>query len=440
MLESLTNVFKIPDLKKKILITGLLLILYRLGSFIPTPGVDASVLREIFSAPGADRTLFGMFDMFVGGNFERASVFALGIMPYITASIVIQLLGSIIPFFEKLKKEGAEGQKKIAQITRYGTVIIAAFNAIGISFFLQSLESASGLRAVNSPGFMFIFTTVVTMVTGTIVIMWLGEQITEFGIGNGISLIIFAGIIARYPQGFWMMLTMVRAGAMSIFMAVLVLVIMVGVTSAVILVTEAMRKIPVQYAKRIVGRKMYGGQSTHIPLRVNTAGVIPIIFAQSVIMFPRTIATFFPESDFMNVVIRWLSPGEFIYTLLYVLLIIFFAYFYTAIILNPVEMADNMKKYGGFIPGKKPGKKTAEYINNVLTRITLPGAIFFAFVAVLPEFMSKYTNLPFYFGGTGLIIIVGVALDTLQQIESHLVMRHYEGFMKKGKLRGRSGR
>ncbi len=439
MLESLTNVFKIPDLKKKILITGLLLILYRLGSFIPTPGVDATVLSEIFAAPGADRTLFGMFDMFVGGNFERASVFALGIMPYITASIVIQLLGSIIPYFEKLKKEGAEGQKKIAQITRYGTVIIAAFNAIGISFFLQSLESASGLRAVQSPGFMFIFTTVVTMVTGTIVIMWLGEQITEFGIGNGISLIIFAGIIARYPQGFFLMFNMVRAGAMSIFMALLVLVIMVGVTASVILVTEAMRKIPVQYAKRIVGRKMYGGQSTHIPLRVNTAGVIPIIFAQSVIMFPRTIATFFPESDFMNVIVRWLSPGEFIYTLFYVLLIVFFAYFYTAIILNPVEMADNMKKYGGFIPGKKPGKKTAEYINNVLTRITLPGAVFFAFVAVLPEFMQKFTNLPFYFGGTGLIIIVGVALDTLQQIESHLVMRHYDGFMKKGKLRGRRG-
>jgi preprotein translocase subunit SecY len=440
LLESLTNVFKIPDLKKKILFTGLFLILYRLGSFIPTPGIDASVLKEIFSAPGSDRTLFGLFDMFVGGNFERASVFALGIMPYITASIVIQLLGSIIPYFEKLKKEGAEGQKKITQITRYGTVAIAAFNAIGISFFLQSLESASGVRAVINPGFGFIFTTVITMVTGTIVIMWLGEQITEYGIGNGISLIIFAGIIARYPEGFLLMFNMVRAGAMSIFMGLFVLIVMVGVTAAVILVTEAMRKIPVQYAKRIVGRKMYGGQSTHIPLRVNTAGVIPIIFAQSVIMFPRTIATFFPESEIMDVFIRWMSPGEFVYTLFYVLLIVFFAYFYTAIILNPVEMADNMKKYGGFIPGKKPGKKTAEYINSVLTRITLPGAVFFAFVAVLPEFMSKYTNLPFYFGGTGLIIIVGVALDTLQQIESHLVMRHYEGFMKKGKLRGRSGR
>lgn len=439
MLETITNIFKIPDLKKKVLLTGLFLILYRLGSFVPTPGIDASVLREIFSAPGADRTLFGLFDMFVGGNFERASVFALGIMPYITASIVIQLLGSIIPYFEKLKKEGAEGQKKINQITRYGTVIIAAFNAIGISFFLLNLEGADGARAVMMPGAGFIFTTVITMVTGTMVIMWLGEQITEHGIGNGISLIIFAGIIARYPQGFLQMFNMVRVGAMSIFMAIFVLLVMVGVTAAVILVTEAVRKIPIQYAKRVIGRKIYGGQSTHIPLRVNTAGVIPIIFAQSVIMFPRTIATFFRESDIMNTVVMWLSPGEFLYTLIYVLLIVFFAYFYTAIILNPVEMADNMKRYGGYIPGKMPGKKTAEYINNILTRITLPGAIFFAFVAVMPEFLSKFTNLPFYFGGTGLIIIVGVALDTLQQIESHLVMRHYDGFMKKGKLRGRRG-
>lgn len=439
MLESISNIFKIPDLKKKVLLTGLFLILYRLGSFVPTPGIDASVLQEIFSAPGSDRTLFGLFDMFVGGNFERASVFALGIMPYITASIVIQLLGSIIPYFEKLKKEGAEGQKKINQITRYGTVIIAAFNAIGISFFLLNLEGADGARAVMMPGAGFVFTTVITMVTGTIVIMWLGEQITEHGIGNGISLIIFAGIIARYPQGFLQMFNMVRVGAMSIFMAIAVLVVMIGVTASVILVTEAVRKIPIQYAKRIIGRKVYGGQSTHIPLRVNTAGVIPIIFAQSVIMFPRTIATFFRESDLMNTVVLWLSPGEFLYTVIYVLLIVFFAYFYTAIILNPVEMADNMKRYGGYIPGKMPGKKTAEYINNILTRITLPGAIFFAFVAVLPEFMSKYSNLPFYFGGTGLIIIVGVALDTLQQIESHLVMRHYDGFMKKGKLRGRRG-
>ena len=436
MLQSISNIFKIPDLKKKIIFTAVILIIYRLGSFVPIPGVNAQALKEFLGgASGTGGNLFGMFDLFVGGNLGRASVFALGIMPYITTSIVIQLLGGVLPFFERLKKEGAEGQKKITQYTRYGTVIIASFNAIGISIFLQS--GVEG--AVPNPGFLFIFTSVLTMVTGVMFIMWLGEQITEHGIGNGISLIIFAGIIARYPQGFYNMFRMVQVGAMQVFMAVGVLIVMVIVTGAVVLITEAVRKIPVQYAKRIIGRKVYGGQSTHIPLKVNTAGVIPIIFAQAIIMFPRTIATFFKDSDFMNSLVLLLSPGAFLYTVIYVGLIIFFAYFYTAMVLNPVEMAENMKKYGGFIPGRKPGKKTSEYINNVLVRITLPGAAFFAFVAVMPEFMSKWANLPFYFGGTGLIIIVGVALDTLQQIESHLVMRHYEGFMKKGKLRSRRG-
>ncbi len=436
MWQSISNIFKIPDLKKKILFTAMILAIYRLGSFIPIPGINAQALKQFLeSASSSGGNLFGMFDLFVGGNLGRASVFALGIMPYITTSIVIQLLGGVIPFFERLKKEGAEGQKKIAQYTRYGTVFIASFNAIGISMFLQS--GVEG--AVPNPGFLFIFTSVLTMVTGVMFIMWLGEQITEHGIGNGISLIIFAGIIARYPQGFYQMFEMVQVGAMDIFMAVAVIIVMIGVTASVVLVTEGIRKIPVQYAKRIVGRKVYGGQSTHIPLKVNTAGVIPIIFAQSVIMFPRTIATFFKDSDFMNSIIDLLSPGAFLYTLIYVGLIVFFAYFYTAMVLNPIEMAENMKKYGGFIPGRKPGKRTSDYINSVLVRITLPGAIFFAFVAVMPEFMSKWANLPFYFGGTGLIIIVGVALDTLQQIESHLVMRHYEGFMKKGKLRGRRG-
>jgi preprotein translocase subunit SecY len=434
VLKSIGNIFKIPDLKKKILFTGFILIIYRLGSFIPIPGINAAALEQFLgSASKSGGNLFGMFDLFVGGNLGRASVFALGIMPYITTSIVIQLLGGVIPFFERLKKEGAEGQKKITQYTRYGTLFIAAFNAIGITMFLQS--GVEG--AVPHPGPLFIFTSVITMVTGVMFIMWLGEQITEHGIGNGISLIIFAGIIARYPQGFYQMFQMVRAGAMDIFVAVMVLVVMVGVTAAVVFVTEGLRKIPVQYAKRIVGRKVYGGQSTHIPLKVNTAGVIPIIFAQAILMFPRTIATFFKDSDFMNGVVQILSPGAWLYTVLYVTLIVFFAYFYTAMVMNPIEMADNMKKYGGFIPGRKPGKKTSDYINSVLVRITLPGALFFAFVAVLPEFMSRWANLPFYFGGTGLIIIVGVALDTLQQIESHLVMRHYEGFMKKGKLRGR---
>jgi len=432
VLQSIANIFKVPDLKRKVLFTALILVIYRLGSYIPIPGINAKALSDFLgNAASSGGNLFGMFDLFVGGNLGKASVFALGIMPYITTSIVIQLLGGVIPFFEKLKKEGAEGQKKIAQYTRYGTVVIAAFNAIGITMFL--MNGVEG--AVSNPGILFVITSILTMVTGVMLVMWLGEQITEHGIGNGISLIIFAGIIARYPAGFANMFQMVKIGEMSIFLAVGVILLMIGVTASVVLVTEGVRKIPVQYAKRVIGRKVYGGQKTHIPLKVNTAGVIPIIFAQSILMFPGTIATFFPESGFWNGVVTALSPGAFLYTVIYVGLIVFFAYFYTAMVINPVEMAENMKKYGGFIPGRKPGKRTADYINNVLLRITLPGAIFFAFVAVLPQFMQKWANLPFYFGGTGLIIIVGVALDTLQQIESHLVTRHYEGFMKKGKLR-----
>lgn len=437
MLQSIANIFKVPDLKKKVLFTALILVIYRLGSYIPIPGINAEVLSNFLgaAAQSGGGNLFGMFDLFVGGNLGKASVFALGIMPYITTSIVIQLLGGVIPFFEKLKKEGAEGQKKIAQYTRYGTVFIAAFNAIGITMFL--MNGVEG--AVVNPGLLFVVTSIITMVTGVMIVMWLGEQITEHGIGNGISLIIFAGIIVRYPAGFMNMFQMVKVGEMSIFLALAVVLVMIAVTASVVLVTEGVRKIPVQYAKRVIGRKVYGGQKTHIPLKVNSAGVIPIIFAQSILMFPSTIATFFPESGFWNGVVTALSPGAFIYTLLYVALIVFFAYFYTAMVINPIEMAENMKKYGGFIPGRKPGKKTAEYINNILVRITLPGAIFYAFIAVLPQFLQHWANLPFYFGGTGLIIIVGVALDTLQQIESHLVTRHYDGFMKKGKLRSRRG-
>nr|MDK2850299.1 preprotein translocase subunit SecY [Candidatus Cloacimonadota bacterium] len=435
MLKTMTNMFRIPDLKKKILFTALFLVLYRMGSFVPIPGVDASALQAFFEgAKEGGNTLFGLLDLFVGGNFGRASVFALGIMPYITASIVIQLLGSIVPYFEKLRKEGADGQKKLNQITRYATVGLAAFNAITITVWLTNLSGG----VVPYPGFLFHFTGIITLVTGTMIVMWIGEQITEHGIGNGISLIIFAGIIARYPEGFIRMFLKIGAEPSYAWKAIFAVILMIAVTAAVIFVTEATRKIPVQYAKRIVGRRVYGGQSTYIPLRVNTAGVIPIIFAQSVLMFPATIAAFFGTGGgFWVTLQRWLSPGAVLYTILYVALIIFFAYFYTAIVLNPTEMAENMVKYGGHIPGKKPGKKTAEYINSVLTRITLPGAIFFAFIALLPEIMTNRFDLPFYFGGTGLIIVVGVALDTLQQIESHLVMRHYDGFMKKGKLRGR---
>jgi len=436
LINTITNMFKIPDLRKKLLLTALFLVLYRLGSFVPVPGVNVMMLKEYFSGvrESGGNTLFGLLDLFVGGNFERASIFALGIMPYITASIVIQLLGSIVPYFEKLRKEGAEGQKKLNQITRYGTVMLAAFNAVGILVWLSSLPNV-----VPRGGSLFFITGLLTLVTGTMIVMWIGEQITEHGIGNGISLIIFAGIIARYPAGFILMAQNIIANTGYLFKAGLAIIVMVAVTAAVIFVTEAVRKIPVQYAKRIVGRKVYGGQSTYIPLRVNTAGVIPIIFAQSVIMFPATIAAVIGRGGGFWVTLQnWLSPGAVLYTTLYVLMIVFFAYFYTAIVLNPTEMAENMLKYGGHIPGKKPGKKTAEYINSVLVRITLPGAIFFAFVALLPEIMSSKLGLPFYFGGTGLIIVVGVALDTLQQIESHLTMRHYDGFMKKGKLRGRS--
>ncbi len=436
MLKSLFNVFKVPELKKKVLFTLGILIVYRLGSHIPTPGINTAALGEFFATQG--NTIFGMIDLFVGGNLSKATIFALGIMPYITASIVMQLLGGVIPYFEKLKKEGPEGQKKITQYTRYGTLVIGIFNAFWITTFLESITVPSGAAAVPFPGLMFKFVTILTLVTGTILIMWLGEQITERGIGNGISLIIFIGIIARYPNGFINMFKMVGSGTLSLFLAIGVVVFMVLITAAVIFITEATRKIPVQYAKRVIGRKIYGGQATHIPLKVNSAGVIPIIFAQSVLMFPQTITTFFKNSDFMHTLSSWLSPGAFLHTTLYVIMIVFFAYFYTAIVLNPTEIAENMKKYGGFIPGRKPGKRTAEYINSVIVRITLPGAIFFAFIAVIPTFLIKYARLPFYFGGTGLIIIVGVALDTLKQIESHLVMRHYDGFMKKGKLRGRS--
>ena len=440
MFKTLANVFRIPDLRKKILITLLILTLYRLGSFIPIPGVSGTELKSFFARQTG--SIFDLLNLFVGGNFERASIFALGIMPYITASIVIQLLGSIVPYFEKLRKEGADGQKKLNQITRYCTVALAAFNAITVTVGLVNMHGATG-PVVPQPNFLFHLTGVITLVTGTMIVMWLGEQITEYGIGNGISLIIFAGIIARYPEGFINLFRTRFNSVSGVMTSLLAIAVMIVATAAIIFVTEAVRKIPVQYAKRIVGRKVYGGQSTYIPLRVNTAGVIPIIFAKSILMFPATLITLFQGGEaevgsFWYNMRIWFSPGHWVYTIIYVALIIFFAYFYTAIVLNPTEMAENMIKYGGHIPGKKPGKKTAEYISSVLTRITLPGAVFFALIALLPEIMTNVFKLPFYFGGTGLIIVVGVALDTLKQIESHLIMRHYDGFMKKGKLKGRT--
>ncbi|KPL01655.1 MAG: preprotein translocase subunit SecY [candidate division Zixibacteria bacterium SM23_73_2] len=434
MIDTIKNIFKIPELRKRIFFTLGLLVVYRIGGHIPTPGVDVTVMAEFFR--GARGSLFGLFDMFVGGAFGKATIFSLGIMPYISASIIMQLLGAVVPYFQKLQKEGEEGRRKITQYTRYGTVLIAAVQSLATAVFLESLN-VGGRYVVSNPGVGFKLLTMITFTSGTIFIMWLGEQITEKGIGNGISLIIMIGIIARLPSGLIEEFFRLMRGERYLMQELVLIGVMVSAIAAIVLVTRAQRKIPVQYAKRVIGRKMYGGQSTHIPLSVNTAGIIPIIFAQSIMFAPSTLASFFPNSEFMQSFSVNFRPGSLLYSLIYGLLIIFFAYFYTAIVFNPVDLADNMRKYGGFIPGIRPGKRTSEYIDKVLTRITLPGAIFFALIAILPYFMMSSMNVQFYFGGTGLLIIVGVALDTLQQIESHLMMRHYQGFMKKGKIKVR---
>src|SRR6267142_15573 len=434
MLESFQNVFRIPELKRRILFTVALLCVYRLGGHIPTPGVNSEALVAAFASQ--TNSLFGLYDLFVGGSFAKATVFALGIMPYISVSIIFQLLGAVIPYFEKLQKEGEEGRKKITQYTRVGTVALAAMQSLAFAKFLESMGSA-GVPAVPHPGFGFQLMTMITQTAGTILIMWLGEQITDKGIGNGISLIIFIGIVARFPADIINSVRALRVGTLSPIVAALMVAIMVGVIAAVVAMTQAQRKIPVQYAKRVVGRKMYGGQSTHIPLRVNTAGVIPIIFAQSLIMLPSTLAIYFHGNAAIQSIAGLFAHGTWVYVVVYSLTIIFFTYFYTAIVLNPTDMADNMKKYGGFVPGIRPGRKTAEYVDRILSRITLPGAIFLALIAVLPDILIRRFNVPFYFGGTSVLIVVGVALDTLQQIESHLIMRHYEGFVTSGRLRGR---
>ncbi|MBM3287520.1 MAG: preprotein translocase subunit SecY [Candidatus Eisenbacteria bacterium] len=436
MLESLQSIFKIPELKRRILMTAGLLVVYRVGGHIPTPGVDGGALTSYFQSQ-AQNTLFMLYDLFAGGNFSKATIFALGIMPYISASIILQLFGAVIPYFEKLQKEGEEGRRKITQYTRYGTVLLAVVQAFGISIFLESLNTQFSIPVVPNPGFAFRIITALTMTAGAVFVMWLGELITDKGIGNGMSLLIFIGIVARFPAEAINTIRAIAQGSLNPIVVIVLAVFMVLVTAFVVMMTQAQRKIPVQYAKRIVGRKMYGGQSTHIPLRVNTAGVIPIIFAQSIIIFPSTIASFFPNSDVMQGMTRFFAPGGLVYMLLYAIMIIFFTYFYTAIVFNPVDIAENMKKFGGFIPGIRPGRHTSDYIDRILNRITLPGALFLAIIAVLPDLMLRYGNVPFYFGGTSLLIVVGVALDTLQQIESHLLMRHYDGFLKKGHLKGR---
>jgi len=433
VIEQVRNIFRVPELRRRVLFTCALLIVYRIGAHVPTPGIDSHALALFFQRQGGN--LLGFFDLFSGGALRRLSVFALGIMPYISASIILQLLAVVVPALEKLQKEGEQGRKKITQYTRYGTVALAAIQGLGIAVGLEGMQ-IQGAMVVPAPGWGFRLMTTLTLTGGTIFLMWLGEQITERGIGNGISLLIFAGIIVRLPEAIVASWTLITQGEMNPLLFLLLLVVMVAVVAGVIIMTLGQRRIPVQYAKRVVGRRVYGGQSTHIPLRVNTAGVIPVIFASSIIAFPATIAQFIrhPWAQAMS---SFLAFGGLPYTVIYGAGIIFFTYFYTAIIFNPTDVADNMKKYGGFIPGIRPGSKTAEFIERVLDRVTLVGALYLAGISILPEILITQMNVPFYFGGTSLLIVVGVALDTVQQVESHLLMRHYEGFLKKARVRGR---
>ena len=422
MLDTLRNLFKIPDLKKRLLFTSAMLVVVRLGSHLPLPGIDKEAMANLFSQGG----ILGFFDLFAGGALSRFSVFALGIMPYINASIIMSLLQSVVPIFEQWSKEGDEGRNKITKITRYATVFLAIVQAFGISVWLQNM----GVLMISGLGFRFLL--LITLTAGTCFLMWLGEEITDFGIGNGISIIIFAGIIAQIPSQIVQTTKLLQVGEIGILPFVSLLIISIVVIGGVIAIQKGQRRIPVQYAKRVIGRRMYGGQGTHIPLRVNQAGVIPIIFASAILLFPATIAQFFQNLAFMRSMSEALSPGRPLYLILYAFLIVVFTFFYTAITFNPANMADNMKKYGGFIPGIRPGKNTTIYIDHIMTRITLSGALFLAIIAILPNILIRVTGITtFSFGGTSLLIMVGVALETVQQIESHMLMRHYEGFIKK---------
>ncbi len=436
MMQSVRSMFKIQELRQRLLFTLFVLFLARVGAHIPLPGIDTKLLAV--AASGMDNTLLGLWDMFAGGAFKKATVFALGIMPYISTSIIITLLGSVFPYFQRLRNEGEAGRRKITQITRYGTVLLGAMQAWAVAGYLQKLQ-ANYQSVVAYPGFGFTFMTIVALVTGTILLMWLGEQITDRGIGNGISLIIMINIMSRLPATISIEVAMLRAGARDLLVEIILIVILVIVIGFVVYLTQGVRKIPVQYAKKVVGRKIYGGQSTYIPLRVNSSGVMPIIFAQTIVFIPNSLRMLFSNVEWLNR--GWFTVDNWPYWVIYSIIIILFAYFYTALSFNPTEVADNMKKNGGFIPGIRPGKKTAEYLDNIITRITLPGAIMLAVVAILPYVLMKVMNIDYnlasFFGGTSVIILVGVALDTLQQIESHLISRHYDGFMKKGKIKGR---
>ena len=460
MVESITNILAVPDLRKRVFFTLALLGVYRVGNHVPTPGINTEALAEL--ARQAQGTMFGLYDMFSGGSLSKVTIFALGIMPYISASIILQLLTVVWPYLERLSKEGDLGRRKITQYTRYGTILLSVVQSAGIAFFLENqTQIAGGLPLVYSPGWGFRLMTVLTLTAGTVFIMWLGEQITERGIGNGMSLIIFAGIVANFPHAVIVTMQQMSTGQIGLVQVLLLVLLMIAVIGAIIFMERGNRRVTVQYAKRVVGRRMYGGSSTHIPLKVNTGGVIPVIFASSLLAFPATVAGLFEQGSWGRAVIDQLAWGMPLYNLLYFVGIIFFAYFYTAIIFNPDDVAENMRKYGGFVPGIRPGKRTAEYIDTILTRITLAGAIYLALVALLPEwmiagfkvapipfigehldallprFVTEGLGVQFYFGGTSTLIVVGVAMDTVQQIESQLIMRHYDGFMKKTRMRGR---
>jgi preprotein translocase subunit SecY len=455
VIDAVKNIFNVPDLRKRIVFMLALLGVYRIGAFIPTPGIDFKALENFFNANAG--TVFGFLDMFSGGNFRRLTIFALGIMPYITASIILQLLTVVWPYLEKLSKEGELGRRKITTYTRYLTVMLSAVQSLGIGIALERAGSF-----VINPGIPFLLMTMITLTTGTAFIMWLGEQISDRGIGNGMSLIIFAGIVVGLPHAAQDVYQKVSSNEWSVLAVIILFVFMIAVVAFVVVVERGQRRISVQYAKRVVGRRVLGGQSTHLPLRVNTGGVIPVIFASSILTFPQTFGIV-SQNAYLKAVTDALRMGYPLYNLLYVAGIIFFCYFYTSIVFNPNEVADNMRKYGGFIPGIRPGKRTAEHINTILTRITVVGAIYLALIAIIPEFMLvgfKVDGIPwigsrldavlpqwitqglhtnFYFGGTSLLIVVGVAMDTVQQVESQLIMRHYDGFMKKTRVRGRRG-
>ncbi len=437
MLEGFQNAAKIAELRKRLVFTLIMLAVYRIGVAVPTPGIDGQALAAFFEQ--AKSTVFGLVNLFSGGALERFSIFALGIMPYISSSIILQLLTVVIPTLERLSKEGESGRRKITQYTRYGTVGLALLQGFFISIGLEQIRTPSGGSVVFEPGWSFRLMTMITLSSGTAFIMWLGEQITERGIGNGISLIIFAGIVANIPSALSSTIEFVREGELSILVLALLVVLMIGVVAAIIVMERGHRRIPVQYAKRVVGRRMYGGQSSHLPLKLNTAGVIPPIFASSILVFPTTIAGF-ADSPWAKTIADLLAPGSLLYDLSYVVLIVFFCYFYTAVVFNPTDVADNLKKHGGFIPGIRPGQRTAESLDRILSRITLSGALYISAVCILPTLLISWANVPFFFGGTALLIVVGVALDTAAQIETQVLMRNYEGFMKRGRLRGRTDR